>query len=183
MGSLNDMVTLNMLKPLQGQTAQGIAPVNVNLPNQPPAQSQVTPFTFDQGFNQTDASAKQSPQPMITASDKNLKTNIVQGDEHIDALLNNLGAYEYEYKDPVKDGKGKFVSTMAQELEKAGPIGKSAVIDTPRGKMVDNGRLVATMLPALALHHQDIKAQSKVLSRLEKDMDTLKKALTKAKRK
>lgn len=127
------------------------------------------PITFER------ANAVQQ-QPMVTASDENLKTNIESGNNDVDKLLDNVNAYTYEYKNPDEDGKGLFLSTMAQELEKAGPIGKSVVIDTPRGKMVDNGRLVATMLPALAIHHQQLK-------KIDKTLEALKRAIPKARKK
>lgn len=195
MGTIADVVNFQMMKPLQGQTVAGLQPVgmmpdstqgspssgqttNINI-QKPAAPSSNLPAPSSEGGGTYGPSVGTD----ATASDENLKTNIESGDTQIDALLNNLGAYQYEYKEPDKDGTGVFVSTMAQDLEKAGPIGKSVVINTPRGKMVDNGRLVATMLPALALHHQDIKSQSKTIDKLAKDMETLKKALHKAKRK
>jgi len=116
-----------------------------------------------------------NPLPAPTVSDKNSKTNVKSGKDETDKLLDNLKPYKYNYKEPDKDGKGTFVSAMAQDLEKAGPIGKSAVLDTPRGKMVDNGRLVATMLPAVAMHHQDIKKMSKAIEDLKKSVQSKKR--------
>jgi hypothetical protein len=64
-------------------------------------------------------------------------------------FLNAIKVQEYEYKNP-KHGKGKFVSPMAQDLEKAGPVGKSMVKDTPEGKIVDYGRGFGAILAAQA---------------------------------
>ena len=47
---------------------------------------------------------------------------------------------------------------MAQELEKAGPVGRAMVEDTPDGKMVHYGRGLATMLAAQADLHARLKA-------------------------
>lgn len=64
--------------------------------------------------------------------------------------LDKLKAYEYEYKDPsaAGAGEGKFNGIMAQDLEKAGPVGKSMVMDTPQGKMVDYGKGFSAILAA-----------------------------------
>ena len=61
-------------------------------------------------------------------------------------FLDKIKAYEYEYKDP-KYGAGKYLSPMAQDLEKS-EIGKSMVVDTPEGKMVDYARGAGAYLAA-----------------------------------
>jgi hypothetical protein len=74
----------------------------------------------------------------------------------IRAFLGELGAHEYEYKNPGLPGAGpgRYVSPMAQELEKTA-IGRSAVRDTPNGKMVDYAKLDGAMLAGLAdVHHR-----------------------------
>jgi hypothetical protein len=90
-------------------------------------------------------------------SDINLKTNI----ENLSSkdFLDKLKAYKYDYKDE-KDGKGKQAGVMAQDLEKT-EIGKQAVIDTPRGKMVDYGKLGPTMLSSLVELNERLKKLEK----------------------
>lgn len=85
-------------------------------------------------------------------SDKFTKQNIDNMvDRKIENLLDNLHAYEYSYKQPNMPGRGygRFVSPMAQELERT-DLGRSAVIETPNGKMVDYGKLGGVMLAAQA---------------------------------
>jgi len=85
-------------------------------------------------------------------SDKNAKKDIKSAKntpmdpEH---FLSKLSSHSYKYKD-TKDGKGTFLSPMAQELEKAGPVGKSMVEDTPEGKVVNYGRGFGAILAAQA---------------------------------
>ena len=72
-------------------------------------------------------------------SDIEAKTDIRPIERKLEDFLGNLGAHSYEYKDPA-DGEGRYVSPMAQELEKS-ELGKSMVIERPDGKkMVDYGR-------------------------------------------
>lgn len=143
-GTISQLVHFYMMQPLQNQTAKPPAPV------QPGAVGGITD---------------------MRVSDVNAKTNIKEGDKQLDNFFSTIGAHEYEYKDK-KDGVGKFVSPMAQELEKT-TIGKSAVIDTPEGKKVDYPRLTGAALAGLALHHEDIK-------QINKKLDALIKATPKA---
>lgn len=96
------------------------------------------------------------------ASDKSLKKDIKPADDKIKDFLETIKAEEYSYKDP-KNGKGKFVSPMAQDLEKT-DVGKSMVVDTPEGKMVDYRRGLATMLAAQASLNDRIGDMEKALS-------------------
>lgn len=85
-------------------------------------------------------------------SDENMKKDIKNPKNtpmDPESFLNAIAAHSYKYKDD-KNGKGTFLSPMAQELEKAGPVGKSMVIDTPEGKMVDYGRGFGAILAAQA---------------------------------
>ena len=47
---------------------------------------------------------------------------------------------------------------MAQDLEKAGPVGKSMVEDTPMGKLVNYGKGFGAVLAAQAHLNQRLKA-------------------------
>jgi len=88
----------------------------------------------------------------LAMSDKNTKKDIKTAiDNQVGDFMDNLHAYEYQYKDPNKPGagEGRFVSPMAQELEQT-EIGKSAVIETPEGKIVDYGKLSGAMLAGIA---------------------------------
>jgi len=97
-------------------------------------------------------SDKSSKQSTKSYSDSNSKMN--KEDFSPKSFLDALQAYSYEYKDSHKDkpeaGEGRFLSVMAQDLQKSGPVGRSAVIETPHGKMVDYGKLSGAMLASQA---------------------------------
>lgn len=92
-----------------------------------------------------------------TSSDERKKKNVKDGGEDVKALLLSIHPNIYEYKDPRAPGAGdgKFVSPMAQELEKSA-IGANMVHDTPNGKMVDYQKAAGAMLAALAAHERRI---------------------------
>ena len=97
-----------------------------------------------------EALAKRKSAEAESSSDKNNKAEIQSFSPK--SFLDKLQAYEYEYKDPSAPGagEGKHVSVMAQDLEKAGPVGKSMVQNTAHGKMVDYGKGFGAMLAAQA---------------------------------
>lgn len=97
---------------------------------------------------------------MIKASDEKLKKDIKPGKDRIEAFLDHISSFTYNYKDPAKDGQGEHTSVMAQDLEKS-PDGKRAVIDTERGKMVDYNELLPTMLAAQAEINKRLKKLEK----------------------
>ena len=88
-------------------------------------------------------------------SDKSTKKEIDEAiDDKISNFLNTQEAYEYEYKDKYKNlpgaGQGRFVSPMAQDLQKT-ELGKSMVSAGPDGKLqVDYGKGFGTILAAQA---------------------------------
>lgn len=96
---------------------------------------------------------------MAAISDENSKKNTESYNPK--SFLDALKAYSYEYKDEHKDkpeaGKGRFLSVMAQDLEKAGPVGESMVMDTPSGKMVDYGKGFGAILAAQAHLNKRLK--------------------------
>jgi hypothetical protein len=97
------------------------------------------------------------------ASDINLKENIKEGGKDASSFLDALTAYTYNYKKGVpntKDGED-YTSIMAQDLEKAGPVGKQMVKDTPQGKMVDYGQGFAGMLAAMVDMNKRLKKVEK----------------------
>ena len=101
------------------------------------------------------------------ASDENLKENIKSAKGSIQDFLDNIHAHSYEYKDK-QDGIGTFTTPMAQELEKS-ELGKQAVIDTPRGKMVDYGRLGGVNLAAVSVVHREQQKLQKQIDQLRRE--------------
>lgn len=102
--------------------------------------------------NQSFASSFGSSLGSMTAggmSDRTVKKNIEPAEADVIEFLSQLGAHSYEYKNP-KHGAGRYVSPMAQELEKT-KLGKSMVVETPEGKMVDYARGFGVMLSAMAV--------------------------------
>lgn len=93
----------------------------------------------------------------LAKSDKRAKTAIQSADDEASEVTKGLKAYTFRYKNS-KDGKGKQLGVMAQDLESAGL--KHAVIDTPDGKMVHGAKL-ATANTAM------IAALGRRLSKLE----------------
>lgn len=91
----------------------------------------------------------------IAASDKS-KKKVVDEDFDASEFLDSITPAKYRYKDPEKFGKGVHASPMAQDLEKS-EIGKSMVMDTPEGKMVDYGKGFGAMLASLADIHERLK--------------------------
>lgn len=77
--------------------------------------------------------------------------------DKLSKFLNDIKPYEYSYKNPELPGagEGRFVSPMAQDLEKS-ELGKSAVMDTEQGKMVDYAKLLGVITAGLAMEHERI---------------------------
>lgn len=95
-----------------------------------------------------------------TKSDRNAKTDIRSGEETVRAFLDAMTVNDYKYKDP-KDGVGRFVSPMAQDLLKT-EVGKSMVVKMDDGQLgVDYGRGLGTMLAATAHLHDRLEALEK----------------------
>jgi hypothetical protein len=65
------------------------------------------------------------------------------------SFLDALKPYSYKYKNP-EMGAGRQMSVMAQDLEKAGPVGRSMVEKTPSGKMVNYGKGFGAILASAA---------------------------------
>jgi hypothetical protein len=92
---------------------------------------------------------------LTALSDETKKTDIKPGGKDLGSFLDALTSSKYKYKDEA-DGEGEFWSPMAQDLEKT-PVGRSMVIDTPRGKAVDYARGFGAYLAATADLHQRVK--------------------------
>lgn len=148
--------------PAQSSTNSFVPPGTIDPQQNSPAQQPLVPY--QQTISQSPFSAA------LAYSDENLKTNIEPGKRDITEFLNTIKAHNYEYKDQ-RDGVGTFTTPMAQELEKT-ELGKQAVIETPRGKMVDYGRLGGVNLAAVSVVHREQQ-------RLQAQFDELKAAINK----
>ena len=82
------------------------------------------------------------------ASDENLKENIKDTEGKARDFIEVISPKLYDYKDE-KFGKGEHIGILAQDLEKS-ELGKSMVMDTPEGKMVDFGKGFGAVLAAVA---------------------------------
>lgn len=111
------------------------------------------------GGGQANASAG----ALAAMSDERQKSGV--GSPELRSFYDNVGAHSYEYKDPSLPGagEGRFVSPMAQELEKSS-IGKSMVKDTPDGKIVDYAKGFGAMLAGQAEFHDRLKRLEAALS-------------------
>lgn len=106
------------------------------------------------------AAADEQARLALTAqSDERSKENIApqskvnNGSMNPKDFLDKLTAYSYEYKASAKNdpnaGHGKHLSVMAQDLEKAGPVGQSMVKQDASGvKQVDYGKGFGAILAA-----------------------------------
>lgn len=91
-------------------------------------------------------------------SDRNLKTDI-KTDSMADGL-DKIKSYTYRYKGGDKNEAG----IMAQDLEKTKMA--AAVVNTPRGKMVDTRRLSTMNTGALSEHEKRLKAIERAIKGL-----------------
>jgi len=85
------------------------------------------------------------------ASDENLKTDIADGADDIDEMLNGLVAKTYRYKDEAKYGAGPRAGIMAQDLAKS-KAGSALVVKLPDGAGLgfDVSKAVSAALAATA---------------------------------
>jgi hypothetical protein len=85
--------------------------------------------------------------------------DIAPGDDAVNALLAGISARTYKYKDPSEEGAapGPRLGIIAQDLERAGPIGRGLVFDTPTGKMINGAQAIGAILAALAKHHKELE--------------------------
>lgn len=80
--------------------------------------------------------------------------------------VGNAPGYSYRYKDPSQPGAkpGRQVGPMAQDLER-GPLGDTLVMETPQGKMVDQGRLSMVNSSAITELNRKIQALEAALGK------------------
>lgn len=91
--------------------------------------------SYTQSRNSTTGGLLSGAGSLLAMSDKRAKKDIKNGNQDAQSFLDAIGAHSYSYKDK-KHGEGKFLSPMAQELEKT-MAGKQMVVETPEGKMVN----------------------------------------------
>ena len=102
--------------------------------------------------------------PMVAAfSDRGLKKNIRKAKDkdlmepkEIDGFLNDLYAYQYNYKD-AGHGTGKQVGVMAQDLEKT-QLGKQMVENTPQGKQINAAKGLGLAMASQARLNQRLNS-------------------------
>lgn len=92
---------------------------------------------------------------MFGLSDRRAKKKIRRAEREAEALMETVKPYKWEYKDPA-NGEGEFVGIMAQDLERS-KAGRRAVVDTPRGKMVDGARLATAIAATLPGIHKRLR--------------------------
>jgi hypothetical protein len=89
----------------------------------------------------------------ISASDVNVKEDFQDATPAIEEFLESAEPSEYRYKPELSSipgaGEGRYVSPMAQGLERSA-IGRSMVMDTPTGKVVDYGKSFGALLGSLS---------------------------------
>lgn len=85
----------------------------------------------------------------ITHSDENLKTDISDGGDDIDRMLDGLVAKTYRYKDEKKFGAGPRVGIMAQHLQKS-KAGSALIEHTDDGLAFDVNKAVSAALASTA---------------------------------
>ncbi len=86
-------------------------------------------------------------------SDERLKTEISEGGDDIDEMLDGLRAKRYRYKDE-KWGQGSRVGIMAQDMERS-RAGRDVVRDKPDGKELDiNAALSAALASSARLNER-----------------------------
>jgi hypothetical protein len=90
-------------------------------------------------------------------SDANAKTGVGDAESELEDLLAKVGAKTWQYKDPGKDGEGRFAGPMAQDLQRS-EVGKSMVSEGPDGMLqVDGARAGLAALSGLALVNRKLK--------------------------
>ena len=134
-------------------TGQPITPSQAFLTKAPAA----TPIPYVEPYAQANATPAAAPiastAPSASSpavSDEDNKDVVGNAQGSLQDFMGQIGAHNYTYKNPERDGEGTFTSPMAQELERT-KLGKQAVVETPNGKAVDYQRLGGVNLAALSV--------------------------------
>lgn len=131
--SLGNDVTRNVLGNYQGQVAESMGKYNQQQAKRAQEQGQLGSLAM--GAAQIGA--------MALFSDKNLKDDVKPADKEANDMLKNMKATTWSYKDDPK--KETRLGILAQDLEKS-KMGKSLVVDTPKGKAVDMVKALSAVL-------------------------------------
>lgn len=84
----------------------------------------------------------------LMASDERLKTDVMDGGEAVDEMLEALRPMVYRYKDE-RHGEGLRLGVMAQDLEQS-ELGRGVVFEDAEGKKVDISKALSLALAANA---------------------------------
>lgn len=83
-------------------------------------------------------------------SDENNKEDVSFSAKEVSDLFRAMQPASFEYSEEVADlpgaGRGRRLGVMAQDVESAGPVGESMVMETPAGKMLDKDALLSALL-------------------------------------
>jgi hypothetical protein len=141
-----------------GAAAGGTAlpPGGIGQPQQQPVQ--ITPLSSSMRQN-----------ALTAMSDETQKEHVSDASKKLTDFMSAIGAHSYQYKSPELDGHGTFTSPMAQELQKT-ELGKQAVIETPRGLMVDYGRLGGVNLAAVSVVHREQQKLAAQVAKMRSEM-------------
>lgn len=103
------------------------------------------------------AAATLAPYAIQAASDERLKTDIAPASsKDATEILDKLNKSIFKYKEPEKFGPGEHFGIMAQDLEKS-RLGKTLVVNTPEGKMVDVKKAAMASLALLSALNERIR--------------------------
>lgn len=160
-GSIVDAISA--LGPGVHRTSPGLEPMKPSAPAQEESSDMdmskmAGMFKGGGGGSMASANSGVSGADVSAMSDERQKAGVSNGDPKLRSFYDALEAHSYRYKDPSAPGagEGRYVSPMAQELEKS-EIGKTMVTDTPEGKMVDYGKGFGAMLAGQAEFHDRLK--------------------------
>jgi hypothetical protein len=90
-------------------------------------------------------------------SDERLKRDVKDEGDSLDEFVRSVRPKSYDYVDRGDLPKGRQYGVMAQDLERS-RIGKTLVLDTPKGKMIDTARGYGALLAALGRVEQRLSA-------------------------
>jgi Chaperone of endosialidase len=175
-----DVDAANMLKNTERTARLNKFYTGITTGNQGAVASQFGPTTTAIAPNIAEAIARYRPgmvtNSFLMRSDEDVKENkksedSVSGEDfNPKSFLDKLQAYSYEYKESQKNdpkaGDGRHLSVMAQDLEKAGPVGKSMVKQDEDGtKMVDYGKGFGAILASQAHLNERLSQIEKMYSK------------------
>ena len=107
-------------------------------------------------------------QPNLSAFSQAQSGAVTEGDRQALNAARGTPAIAFDYRDPSMPGArpGRQVGISAQDLEQT-PLGSTAVMDTPNGKMVDTGRLEMVNTGAINAQQQELDELARRVSALQ----------------